>query len=1086
MAIDPARVKFLFQAAIELTDPGERGAFLDHEASGDAELRGRLDALLAVYDQPPGALDRPLGDNLPLMTAAGPVDPRHLLPSSSELNSAETTAEEPSQNRRGDGALALLDAVIAGRYKLRQAIGEGGMGTVYFAEQIQPVRRQVALKLIRAGMDSRTVLARFESERQALALMDHPNIARVLDAGTTESGHPFFVMELVKGIPLTDFCDQHRLDLPTRLNLFRQICSAVQHAHQKGIIHRDLKPTNILVEDHAGTPVPKVIDFGLAKATSGLSLTEASLFTAFGTIAGTPLYMAPEQATFNSLDVDTRADIYALGVILYELLTGSTPIRKESLQRAALDEVMRVIREEEAQVPSHRISTSEALPSVAATRQVEPIRLGRFVRGDLDWIVMKALAKDRSRRYDSAVGLANDIERFLKDEPVTAGPPTARYRTAKFIRRHRGQVVAASLIVLALIGGVVGTTLGLIRARTESEARQRALVAEAEQRREAQRQEALARTEATAKEQARQLAERRLAQVGKMNEILGSIFEDLDVDKGAKEEKPLSALLGERLDVATAALAGESIGDPLAVARMQRTLGKSQTSLDYPAKAVSLLERSVATLTEHLGSDHTETLITLAYLGRAVALTFQHARAVPMQERAWAELDAKLGPDHLETLRALRNLIRTYRWIGQYERAVPLAERVLERNRAKLGPNHPNTLLALNELALIYTYAGHFDRAIPLQEQALAGLRAQLGPDHPDTSGALFDLGLALGRAGRFDEAIALHEEALTGMRAKLGSDHFYTLAYGDRMSSTLQEAGQFDRAIALQSQNLEKFRVKYGPDNPSTFFSQDSLAASYRLSGRFNQAVTLHEQALAELLARLGSDHSWVARSRDDLGLAYAALGQHDRAISLLELALAGHRANSGPDSYLALCTLDNLACAYRSSGRLDRAIPLHEQALDRSRVKLGPDHPLTFLIMGHLAVDYRLSGQLDRAVALHEPALKGLQDRFGPDHPDVLKLTDQLALTYGALGQHDRAISLAEQTLGGFRNKLGPDHPDTRAARDHLIQAYQVAGQPDRANRLRVQAPPAGPGNQAPASGSESASPTVAPSPAPAGGKP
>ena len=344
---------------------------------------------------------------------------------------SQPTVAERAFTQPGSADSALLDTVIAGRYKLRQEIGEGGMGTVYLAEQTQPVSRQVALKLIKAGMDSKTVLARFETERQALALMDHPNIARVLDAGTTEHGRPFFVMELVKGIPLTSYCDQHRLELSERLALFRQICSAVQHAHQKGIIHRDLKPTNILVESHDGKPVPKVIDFGLAKATSGIRLSDHSLFTAFGTVAGTPLYMAPEQAAFNALDVDTRADIYALGVILYELLTGSTPIQRDTLKRAALDEMLRLIREVEPPTPSSRISTSLALPSIAANRHVPPVQLSRLVRGDLDWIVMKALAKERNRRYESAIGLANDIERFTNHEPVERGAAHGRLPDAK-------------------------------------------------------------------------------------------------------------------------------------------------------------------------------------------------------------------------------------------------------------------------------------------------------------------------------------------------------------------------------------------------------------------------------------------------------------------------------------------------------------------------------------------------------------------------------------------------------------------------------------------------------------------------------
>ena len=630
MAIEPGRVKALFQAAIELNDTGERRAFLDREVGGDSELRARLDALLAAYDQSNSLLDQPLEANsLPGTTPAASTPPAGPGP-------AEPTLPLDAES-------ALLDTVIAGRYKLRQEIGEGGMGTVYFAEQTQPVRRPVALKLIKAGMDSKTVLARFETERQALALMDHPNIAKVLDAGTTEHGRPFFVMELVKGIPLTNYCDQHRLELAERLALFRQICSAVQHAHQKGIIHRDLKPTNILVESHDGTPVPKVIDFGLAKATSGMRLSEHSLFTAFGSVAGTPLYMAPEQAAFNALDVDTRADIYALGVILYELLTGSTPIQRDTLKRAALDEMLRLIREVEPPTPSCRISTSEVLPSIAASRHVQPVALSRLVRGDLDWIVMKALAKERNRRYDSAIGLANDIERFTNHEPVSAGPPTAAYRMRKFIRRNRVQVAAAALVLLALVAGVAGTTVGLLEAERQS-VKARIL-------------EQLSVTEAAAKEQARQAeaeerqkAEKRLAQVTKMNEILGSIFRDLNPANAAKDGKPLSAVLGDRLDRATAEIEGEATGDPLAVARMQMTLGRSQLGLGYPKKALDLFEKARATFT------------------------------------------AKLGPDHPDTLKSMGDLASSYASAGQNERALKLFEETLNLQMAKLRPNHPATL----------------------------------------------------------------------------------------------------------------------------------------------------------------------------------------------------------------------------------------------------------------------------------------------------------------------------------------------------------------------------------------------------------
>src|SRR6185295_7830511 len=338
----------------------------------------------------------------------------------------------------------------AGRYKLLEQIGEGGMGTVWAAEQTEPVKRRVALKLIKLGMDSRQVLSRFEAERQALALMDHPNIAKVYDGGMTAEGRPYFVMEYVKGVPITEYCDNARLPIGQRLKLFVAVCQAVQHAHQKGVIHRDLKPSNILVCLYDGQPVPKVIDFGLAKAISQ-PLTDHTLYTAHGLMVGTPLYMSPEQAELNNLDVDTRSDIYSLGVLLYELLTGSTPLEKQQFKDAAFQEILRLIKEVEPQRPSLKLSTSASLPAIAAQRSLEPAQLSRAVKGDLDWIVMKALEKERSRRYETANALARDIDRSLSDEPVEACPPSAAYRLKKVIRRNKGPALAAALVLLTLV-----------------------------------------------------------------------------------------------------------------------------------------------------------------------------------------------------------------------------------------------------------------------------------------------------------------------------------------------------------------------------------------------------------------------------------------------------------------------------------------------------------------------------------------------------------------------------------------------------------------------------------------------------------
>jgi len=424
MPAPPRSLKELFLDALAVAPP-ERAAWLGRECV-DPQLRGHVELMLAAHDAPQSLLDQPT--------------PRRLSPG------AATESLAP---------VAECIGTTIGSYKLIESIGEGGMGTVYLAQQQEPVQRLVALKVIKAGMDSHSVLARFEAERQALALMDHPNIAKVHDAGATPDGRPYFVMELVKGRPITRHCDEHRLNPRGRLELFVQVCGAVQHAHQKGIIHRDLKPSNVLVAPYDSRPVVKVIDFGVAKA-AGQPLTDRTLITGFGAVIGTPEYMSPEQAELNNADIDTRSDVYSLGVLLYELLTGTTPLTAKRVKEAALLELLRLVREEEVPTLSNRLRSTEKLASIASNRSTEPAKLTKLVRGELDWIVMKTLEKDRTRRYQTANDLAADVQRYLNDEPVLACPPSAWYRFSKFSRRNRREVLAAGAAAVVAVTGVAG------------------------------------------------------------------------------------------------------------------------------------------------------------------------------------------------------------------------------------------------------------------------------------------------------------------------------------------------------------------------------------------------------------------------------------------------------------------------------------------------------------------------------------------------------------------------------------------------------------------------------------------------------
>jgi len=704
----PQREEELFAAALALP-VAERRRYLEQAYGGDAELLHRVEALLRVHEEARNFLEMPAVADRADVARAG-------------------ESKRPQEEAAG---------TMIGRYRLIQKIGEGGCGVVYMAEQEEPVHRRVALKVIRLGMDTKEVIARFEAERQALALMDHPNIARVLDAGATDIGRPYFVMELVRGVKITDYCDQQNFATAERLKLFVQVCHAIQHAHQKGVIHRDIKPSNILVTLQDGEPVPKVIDFGIAKATQG-RLTDQTLFTAFEQFIGTPAYMSPEQAQLSSQDVDTRSDIYSLGVLLYELLTGQTPFDAKSLLQAGLDEIRRVIREVEPAKPSTRLRTLEAdaLTSTAQHRATEPPRLLYLVRGDRDWIVMRCLEKSRARRYETASSLAQDLERHLHNEPVVARPPSTAYICRKFLRRHRFAVGAGVAVVVALLAGLAASTLQAVRATHAEKLADTRLQSELAIRREAEDQRQLAVGRLVAEQAARQETERQ------------KTLAEQERDRAQRAEELAAARLQAELAARREAEQQTKLAD------QQRALAEQERSRAQDAEKAAQIEAArsaeAARLMQNMlkGAGPYVVLVSDAkLLHRILDHTAQGLLAEP-EDAARSELrDA---------------LTAVYYDLGDYATSTALAGKWA-------GQDHPPLALALDQLGLsLMRHARLADAEAVLREAvAVDRLVSVAGSGRSESLTMLGDLIQVLKLTGKLDEAARLDGE-LQARREKI------------------------------------------------------------------------------------------------------------------------------------------------------------------------------------------------------------------------------------------------------------------------------------------------------------------------------
>ena len=863
------REEAVFEAALQLP-ADQRSAYLDTECAGDAELRRRVEVLLGAFGRASGFMKQPAADT----------------------SGRTRLFSHPPSEKPGD---------CIGRYKLLQQIGEGGCGVVYMAEQTEPVHRRVALKVIKLGMDTRQVITRFEAERQALALMDHPNIAKVLDGGSTENGRPYFVMELVRGIKITDYCDQNNLSTRDRLDLFIQVCQAIQHAHQKGIIHRDIKPSNILVTVNDGVAVPKVIDFGIAKATQG-RLTDKTLFTAFEQFIGTPAYMSPEQAVMTSLDIDTRSDIYSLGVLLYELLTSKTPFDANALLQAGLDAMRRTILEVEPPRPSARLSTmlDAERATTASQRQTEPPRLIHLLKGDLDWIVMKCLEKERGRRYETATGLAADIKRHLNTEPVEARPPSKLYEFQKTVRRHKFGFAAAAALFTVLAAGV------LISAR---EAR-RALQSEA-------------------------MAKERLAESQAVSKLMMGVFQSPDPERDGR-----TITVAETLDRAVTNLDRDLAAQPALRAQLQATLGRTYDALGLYHEAIPLEEKVRDYYLKNLGIENTNTLKAMDNLATSYWEAGRNDKALKLREQMLALYRKVLGPEHPNTLWAMGNLANSYYTAGRRDEALKLREQVLALRRKVLGPEHPETISAMNNLAISYNNAGRKNEALKLREQVLAFFRKVLGPEHPITLRAMNNLAVSYDNAGRNDEALKLKEQVLALRRKALGPEHPDTIMAMNNLANSYDAAGRKDEAFKLREQVLALRRKVLGPEHPDTIMAMGNLASSYDEAGRKDEALKLREQVLALSRKVSGPEHPDTLTAVNNLVDAYIAAGRKDEALKLREdaLAIANKR---DPNSWPSITAHAQVGFTLIALGRGDEAIKtwqeeVHVNPTDTQTAKL------------------------------------------------------------------------------------------------------------------------------------------------------
>lgn len=955
----------------------ERAAFLAQACADDSPLCARIAALLTAHDTAPAFLDGPAaGDPLAFLAA-----------------------------KAGDRI---------GRYRLISRLGEGGCGSVHLAEQEEPVRRRVALKIIKLGMDTEAVIARFEAERQVLALMDHPNIARVLDAGATDTGRPYFVMELVTGIPIGRYCDEHKLTIAARLKLFVRVCHAIQHAHLKGIIHRDIKPSNILVAEHDGVAEPKVIDFGIAKATQG-RLTDHATFTAFEQLIGTPAYISPEQAALSGVDIDTRSDIYSLGALLYELVSGATPFDTRVLLQTGLGELLRHIREIEPPRPSARLNamSPEELAQTAARRQTGPGRLIALLRGDLDWIVMRCLEKDRQRRYTTASDLAADVQRYLDQEPIAARPPTAVYRMRMTFRRHRLAFAAGAVVAVSLVAGLALSTVLLVRERAE---RARAVIAEQAQiqlRRQAevaQANEAALRRKAEADERKAVTEAERSAQVARfMQDLLQSVGPRVALGRDTK-------LLHDILDDTARRLGQDLSAQPDVEAQLRVTLGDTYNDLGDHRSGIAMFETALALRRRTLGAGHIAVAEVLEKLGQTLSLEGRLPEAEKCLREAIAIQRKSAGPTSIP---AAKPLALTLVLAGKASEGEAFLREELAFERSR-GSEHPGIANTLGVLGYVLWLEGKLPEAEAAYREELSIRRKLQNEDDEAIARALFSFGQLLGHERNYAEAKSVFREALLRQRRRSANEHPDLADCIDKFAEVLRQEGNLAEAEELCREALAMRRRLLGDAHPQLALSLQHLGTMLVAQGRRAEAEVSLREALS-IQRRLHLDLQaltslpWLLEIQE-----HAARFEEAEATcrELLEL----QRRTYGRENGLIAATLVRLGALLRSQNKV---VAAETAERDMAQARTGPPGPdvLFETVRQTTNGSVRLLQQvrLADAEAVARDELAQARAQHGAESPEAALAIEALAGTLVRQERWPDAESLARDALDLWQKLRG-----------------------------------------------------------------